>query len=59
MTFPPDPRTNPNAKDLVEKFRKAGFEPEAYTLYSYAALQIIADAAKLQRRTIRKRLQKR
>ncbi|WP_165134991.1 branched-chain amino acid ABC transporter substrate-binding protein [Affinirhizobium rhizoryzae] len=46
MTFPPDPRTNPNAKDLVEKFRKAGFEPEAYTLYSYAALQIIADAAK-------------
>ncbi|MBT9369461.1 branched-chain amino acid ABC transporter substrate-binding protein [Rhizobium sp. CSW-27] len=46
MTFPPDPRQNPNAKDLVEKFRKAGFEPEAYTLYSYAAMQIFADAAK-------------
>jgi branched-chain amino acid transport system substrate-binding protein len=44
-TFSPDPRKNPNAKDLVEKFRKAGFEPEAYTLYSYAALQIIAQAA--------------
>ncbi len=46
MTFAPDPRKNPAAKDLVEKFRAAGFEPEAYTLYSYAALQIIADAAK-------------
>jgi branched-chain amino acid transport system substrate-binding protein len=45
MTFAPDPRKNPAAKDLVEKFRAAGFEPEAYTLYSYAALQIIAAAA--------------
>ncbi len=46
MTFAPDPRKNPAAKDLVETFRKAGFEPEAYTLYSYAALQAIAAAAK-------------
>ena len=46
MTFAPDPRKNPAAKELVEKFRDAGFEPEAYTLYSYAALQIVADAAK-------------
>jgi branched-chain amino acid transport system substrate-binding protein len=45
MTFAPDPRKNPNAKDLVAKFRAAGFEPEAYTLYSYAALQIVAAAA--------------
>jgi branched-chain amino acid transport system substrate-binding protein len=45
MTFAPDPRKNPNAKELVEKFRAAGFEPEAYTLYSYAALQIVAAAA--------------
>jgi branched-chain amino acid transport system substrate-binding protein len=45
MTFPPDPRKNPASKDLVEKFRAAGFEPEAYTLYSYAALQIMAAAA--------------
>ncbi|WP_296746933.1 branched-chain amino acid ABC transporter substrate-binding protein [Mesorhizobium sp.] len=44
MTFAPDPRKNPNAKELVEKFRAAGFEPEAYTLYSYAAVQIIAQA---------------
>ncbi len=46
MTFSPDPRKNPNAKDVVEKFRKKGFEPEAYTLYSYAAVQILAEAAK-------------
>ncbi|WEX85907.1 branched-chain amino acid ABC transporter substrate-binding protein [Sinorhizobium garamanticum] len=46
MTFSPDPRKNPNAKDLVEKFRNAGFEPEAYTLYAYAALQVIAEGAK-------------
>jgi branched-chain amino acid transport system substrate-binding protein len=47
MTFAPDPRKNADAKELVEKFRAAGFEPEAYTLYAYAAVQIIADAAKL------------
>ena len=46
MTFPPDPRNNPNAADAVKKFRDAGFEPEAYTLYSYAALQVIAEGAK-------------
>jgi len=45
MTFAPDPRKNPNAKELVEKFRAAGFEPEAYTLYAYAAMQVIAEAA--------------
>jgi branched-chain amino acid transport system substrate-binding protein len=46
MTFSPDPRKNPAAKDIVEKFRAAGFEPEAYTLYAYAALQVIAEGAK-------------
>lgn len=45
MTFAPDPRLNPAAKDLVAKFRAAGFEPEAYTLYSYAALQVVVAAA--------------
>jgi len=45
-TFGPDPRLNPANKDLVEKFRAAGFEPEAYTLYSYSAMQVIAAAAK-------------
>jgi branched-chain amino acid transport system substrate-binding protein len=45
MTFSPDPRTNPANKQIVEVFRKKGFEPQAYTLYSYAALQIIKQAA--------------
>ncbi|MGN6573047.1 MAG: branched-chain amino acid ABC transporter substrate-binding protein [Pseudolabrys sp.] len=46
MTFPPDPRNNPNAKAAVAKFRANKFEPEAYTLYSYAAVQVMAEAAK-------------
>lgn len=44
-TFGPDPRNNPAAKDVVEKFRASGFEPEAYTLYAYASTQILAQAA--------------
>jgi len=46
MTFSPDPRTNPKNKEIVDLFRqKRGFEPQAYTLYSYAAVQIIKQAA--------------
>jgi len=45
MTFSPDPRTNPANKTIVDVFRKKGFEPQAYTLYSYAAVQIIKQAA--------------
>ncbi|MET3661419.1 branched-chain amino acid ABC transporter substrate-binding protein [Aquamicrobium ahrensii] len=44
-TFGPDPRKNPAAQDVVEKFRASGFEPEAYTLYAYASTQVIAQAA--------------
>ncbi|MGH6727055.1 MAG: branched-chain amino acid ABC transporter substrate-binding protein [Pseudolabrys sp.] len=45
MTYGPDPRNNPAAKAAVAKFRAKKFEPEAYTLYSYAAVQIIKQAA--------------
>ncbi len=47
MTYGPDPRNRPEAKAMVEKFRKMSppFEPQAYTLYSYAAVQIIKQAA--------------
>ncbi|MGB6535589.1 MAG: branched-chain amino acid ABC transporter substrate-binding protein [Xanthobacteraceae bacterium] len=45
MTYGPDPRNRPEAKAIVAKFRAKGFEPEAYTLYSYAGVQIIAQAA--------------
>jgi len=45
MTYGPDPRNKPEAKAVVEEFRKKNFEPEAYTLYSYAAVQIYKQAA--------------
>ncbi len=45
MTFFPDPRNNPEAATVVADFRQAGYEPEGYTLYAYAAVQIWAQAA--------------
>jgi branched-chain amino acid transport system substrate-binding protein len=45
MTYGPDPRKRVEAKPVVEKFRAKNFDPEAYTLYSYAAVQIIKQAA--------------
>jgi branched-chain amino acid transport system substrate-binding protein len=42
MTFAPDPIANPAAKAVVEKFTKQGYKPEGYTLYTYAAFQVIA-----------------
>jgi branched-chain amino acid transport system substrate-binding protein len=44
MTFSPDPRKNPIAKPIVEKFRAKGIEPEGYTLYTYGAVQAWAQA---------------
>ena len=46
MTFSPDPRKNPGVADLVAKFREKGIEPEGYVLYTYAAVQAWADAAR-------------
>jgi branched-chain amino acid transport system substrate-binding protein len=45
MTFGPEPRNNPNAKDAVASFKAKGFDPQGYTLYSYAAVQILKQAA--------------
>jgi branched-chain amino acid transport system substrate-binding protein len=45
FTFFPDPRQDAVAKSAVERFRKQGFEPEGYTLYTYAAVQVWAQAA--------------
>jgi branched-chain amino acid transport system substrate-binding protein len=47
MTYGPDPRNRAEAKAVVEKFRHMSppFEPQAYTLYSYAAVQIMKEAA--------------
>ncbi len=46
MTFPPDPQKRPEAAAIVKKFAAKNFKPEAYTLYSYAAVQIMAEGAK-------------
>jgi len=45
MTFRPDPRNLPAAQDVVEEFRQQDYDPVGYTLFSYAALQVFADAA--------------
>ncbi len=46
FTFASDPMANPAAKAIVAEFKATGYTPEGYTLYSYAAIQIFADAAK-------------
>ncbi len=45
MTFGPDPEKRPEAQPVLAKFAARKFKPEAYTLYSYAALEILAQAA--------------
>jgi branched-chain amino acid transport system substrate-binding protein len=45
MTFPPDPRKRPEAAAAVKAFEAKKFNPEAYTLYTYAALEVVAGAA--------------
>lgn len=45
MTFSPDPRMMASAAAVVERFKKAGIDPEGYTLYTYATLQVLAQAA--------------
>ncbi|MCG6951259.1 MAG: branched-chain amino acid ABC transporter substrate-binding protein [Betaproteobacteria bacterium] len=45
MTFSPDPRKNPAAAAVVQKFRAQKYEPEGYTLYTYGAIQAWAEAA--------------
>jgi branched-chain amino acid transport system substrate-binding protein len=45
MTFPPDPRKRPEAAAIVAQFKAANFEPEAYTLYSYAIVELYKQAA--------------
>jgi len=46
FTFGPDPRNKPTAKAIVEKFKAKGIDPEGYTLYTYAAIQVWSQAAK-------------
>ncbi|MFM9975664.1 MAG: branched-chain amino acid ABC transporter substrate-binding protein [Beijerinckiaceae bacterium] len=45
MTFPPDPRKRPEAAAVLASFKAKGINPEAYTLYTYAAVEVMAQAA--------------
>ncbi|PBB99274.1 MULTISPECIES: branched-chain amino acid ABC transporter substrate-binding protein [unclassified Mesorhizobium] len=44
FTFPADPRRNAGAAAIVEQFRAQNFEPAGYTLLSYCAVQVWAQA---------------
>ncbi|WP_458093495.1 branched-chain amino acid ABC transporter substrate-binding protein [Roseomonas sp. WA12] len=46
MTFSSDPRKRPTAAEVVARFKARNVEPEGFVLYSYAATQIWAEAAK-------------
>ena len=46
FTFGPDPRNKPTAKAIVEQFKAKGIDPEGYTLYTYAAMQVWSQAVK-------------
>jgi branched-chain amino acid transport system substrate-binding protein len=45
FVFLPDPRHNPAADAVVKRFRTEGKEPEGWTIYAYAAVQLFAEAA--------------
>ncbi len=51
FTFPPDQRKLSEAAEVVKKLKAKKFEPEGFTLYSYAALQIWAAAANAAKST--------
>jgi branched-chain amino acid transport system substrate-binding protein len=44
MTFSPDPRKIAAAAPIVAEFKKQNYDPEGYTLYTYAAVQAYAQA---------------
>ena len=56
MTFSSDPRKRPTAAEVVARFRARNVDPEGYVLYTYAAIQIFADAAKKANTTDPRRL---
>jgi branched-chain amino acid transport system substrate-binding protein len=42
FTFPTDPRRSPTAVKALEQFKAQKYEPEGFTLFSYAVVQTIA-----------------
>jgi branched-chain amino acid transport system substrate-binding protein len=46
ITFGPDARKNPAAAEAIKHFAAKKIDPEGYTLYGYAAVQVIAAGIK-------------
>jgi branched-chain amino acid transport system substrate-binding protein len=46
FSFPPDPAHDRKNKKIVKKYKKQGIRPEAFTFYSYGAVQVWAMAVK-------------
>jgi branched-chain amino acid transport system substrate-binding protein len=51
MTFPPDPRLRPEAAAVVKAFEAKNYNPETYTLYTYAAVQAIKQSIEKSKST--------
>lgn len=51
FTFAPDPRDNPAARQIVEEFKASGYDPEGFTLYTYATFQLYKVAAEATKST--------
>lgn len=45
MTFSIDPRSRPEAANVMKEFKASGVNPETYTLYAYAAVEVMRQAA--------------
>jgi branched-chain amino acid transport system substrate-binding protein len=45
MSYGPDPTKRPGAAEVVKRFEARKINPEAYTLYSYASVQVVKQAA--------------
>ena len=46
FTFPTDPRRSPSAAKALEQFKAQNYEPEGFTLFAYAVVQVVAEGVK-------------
>ena len=46
FTFPTDPRRSPTAVKALEVFKSQNYEPEGFTLFSYAVVETIAEGVR-------------
>ncbi len=56
MTFGPEAKNRPENAAIVKEYTDKGFNPQAYTLYSYAAVQVLAEAAEASKSVDPKKL---